>query len=131
MRLVLALLLSWSVSVSHSAAWAADPPGAAVDAGTLQTVRASQAERYAGKVLNESANIFAPEISRSHGTGFIVELTAERGVIFTNNHVVDKGPLEAQRIRVQFASEVGLPETVTGRVVYRSPLLDFAVIEFD
>ncbi len=96
-----------------------------------QISRAEQAERFSVKVLNINSNLFAPDIERSHGTGFIVSLSEEEGLIFTNEHVVSVGPLEAQKLVAQFSTGSGNPEAIEVQLVYKSPLMDFAVLKFD
>src|SRR5439155_5027076 len=66
-------------------------PQTHADVSAGQVDAADRAERFVVKVINLTANLFTPEVQGAHGTGFIVELPPERGVIFTNNHVVEKG----------------------------------------
>ena len=66
-----------------------------------------------------------------HGTGFILRLSDTKGVAVTNKHVVSKGPLEAQKVELSFASKDGLPEIIEAKRIYLSPVDDIAFIEFD
>jgi S1-C subfamily serine protease len=55
-------------------------------------------------------------------TGFVVD--AERGLILTNRHVVQPGPVRAQAIFLD-------NEEVDVRAIYRDPVHDFGFFEFD
>lgn len=91
---------------------------------------AAAAKHYVVKVSNYTSNVFAPDISGGHGTGFVIEITDDKVVVLTNRHVVERDDaLEAQVVLVEFPSDKGLPEKVVASVPYVSPLYDFAVVE--
>jgi S1-C subfamily serine protease len=58
----------------------------------------------------------------SQGTGFVVD--AERGLILTNRHLVEPGPVVAEAIFLN-------NEEVALRAVYRDPVHDFGIYQFD
>lgn len=58
----------------------------------------------------------------SVATGFIVD--AERGIILTNRHVVEPGPVTAQAILLN-------NEEITLRPIYRDPIHDFGFFAYD
>lgn len=60
--------------------------------------------------------------SSSQGTGFVVD--AERGLILTNRHLVQPGPVRAQAIFLNH-------EEVDLWAVYRDPVHDFGLFAFD
>ena len=66
---------------------------------------------------------FATEAARtSYATGFVVD--AERGIILTNRHVVNPGPVIAE---ATFANH----EEVPLRALYRDPVHDFGFFQYD
>lgn len=90
------------------------------------------------RIEQRVANVLDPsDRGGGHGTGFIVELSKTKGVIFTNNHVVDSpSRFHASQLRIVFNIPEALgtsqaTETIEGKLVYQSPLHDFAVLEFD
>ncbi len=60
--------------------------------------------------------------SHSYATGFVVD--AERGIILTNRHVVEPGPVRSEAI---FQDQ----EVVPLRAIYRDPVHDFGFYQFD
>ncbi len=60
--------------------------------------------------------------SNSTATGFVVD--AKRGIILTNRHVVEPGPVVAEAI---FSTQ----EEVPLRAIYRDPVHDFGFYQFD
>ena len=60
--------------------------------------------------------------SNSQATGFVVD--AERGLMVTNRHVVGPGPSVLEAV---FSNN----EEVPLRLVYRDPVHDFAIVQFD
>jgi S1-C subfamily serine protease len=60
--------------------------------------------------------------SNSQGTGFIVD--AERGLILTNRHLVQSGPVVAEAVFLNH-------EEVTLEAIYRDPVHDFGLFRFD
>jgi len=58
----------------------------------------------------------------SMATGFVVD--AERGLILTNRHVVQPGPVHAEAVFLDH-------EEVSVRAVYRDPVHDFGFFQFD
>jgi pro-apoptotic serine protease NMA111 len=62
------------------------------------------------------------DASVSQGTGFVVD--AERGLILTNRHMVHAGPVVAEAV---FLDE----EEVELAPVYRDPIHDFGIFQFD
>lgn len=58
----------------------------------------------------------------SQGTGFIVD--AERGILLTNRHLVESGPVVAEAIFLN-------NEEVPIRAIYRDPVHDFGFYQFD
>lgn len=98
----------------------------------LESRRAEEAKGFTVNVVNEIQNIFGDHAGAGHGTGIVVELKADRCVVFTNLHVVDKAVLDAQRLSIRvdipgFEVQAEAP----AKVVYTSPIHDFAVVEFD
>ncbi|MBX3021827.1 MAG: trypsin-like peptidase domain-containing protein [Bdellovibrionales bacterium] len=85
------------------------------------------------KITNTVANIFEPSPQQSHGTGFFVGLDPKsgRGLIFTNKHVIDSIPLQAQQLKLEFNTQDPVGETVSAKLIYVSNVHDFAVLEFD
>jgi S1-C subfamily serine protease len=93
--------------------------------------------RFTVKVMNDMAGIFDADRSAGHGTGFIVG-TRKDGrtgrefiIIFTNNHVIESQIDQVQDLRVLFNTETDAPEAVKAKLVYRSQIHDFAVLEVD
>ncbi|MCP4272282.1 MAG: hypothetical protein GY781_10000, partial [Gammaproteobacteria bacterium] len=58
----------------------------------------------------------------SQGTGFVVD--AERGIIMTNRHIVQPGPVTATAVFVN-------QEEVELKPIYRDPVHDFGFFKFD
>lgn len=107
-------------------------PAYAESSGLKEGKRADESRRFTVNVVNEAQNVFDMGGGGGHGTGIIVEIKDGRCLVFTNNHVVDKGFLDAQKItiRIDLPDSV-VPESVEGTVIYRSPTLDFAAVEFE
>lgn len=82
-------------------------------------------------VENQTAGLFTAERGGGHGTGFIVELSNGKGIVFTNRHVIESDSLEAQEIRLHFSTDTEVPEIVPAKLVYTSSVHDFAVLEFN
>jgi S1-C subfamily serine protease len=97
----------------------------------LKPIRAQQAKTFSVQVKSITANYFLGKKPSGHGTGFILDLNEKRGLIATNNHVIDKNDFEGQRIELKFPSKTGQPEKIEGHVIFKSMLRDFAIIEFD
>lgn len=104
------------------------------------TVRAHQAKSRAPKEItiealkqgvvrieNTVADMFEPDPDHSHGTGFIVK----PGFIYTNSHVIERGPMDAQRLLLHFNVPQARPEAIRAQVIFDSPLHDFAVLQYD
>jgi S1-C subfamily serine protease len=89
------------------------------------------ADRFVVKVSVQTRGLFTSESGGGHGTGFIVELSKTKGVVFTNKHVVETPHLFAREVKLHFSTDKGLPEAIEGKVVFESAHLDFAVIEFN
>ena len=84
------------------------------------------------KVFNQSNDIFTAEKSNGHGSGFFVGIDKEtgKGLIFTNEHVINKSELNVQRLAIEFpTSQRG--EIIPAKILFVSQLHDFAVLEFD
>ncbi len=60
--------------------------------------------------------------STSQGTGFVVD--AERGLILTNRHIVNPGPVVAEAVFIN-------NEEVALEAIYRDPVHDFGFFRFD
>ncbi|GEM_PF-1834499 len=88
--------------------------------------------RFTVQILNTSSSIFAPENQNSHGSGFIAELNEERGLVFTNRHVISGSEYEAQKIEIAFPTgkQGERPEIIQAKIIFVSPVTDFAVLEF-
>lgn len=79
------------------------------------------------RIENSVADVFDPERQDSHGTGFVVA----PGLIFTNRHVIERDQLESQRLLVHFNVPNARPEAILAKLVFESPLHDFAVLTYD
>lgn len=84
------------------------------------------------KVHTTIGSPFSGELSsQGHGTAFVNEINRETGIVtlFTNRHVVEKPTFQAQSLQVAVTNSSGMPEMAKAKVVYESPLFDFAVLE--
>lgn len=79
------------------------------------------------RIENAVADIFEPQKQESHGTGFVMA----PGLIFTNRHVVESRPIEAQRLLLIFNVPNARPEAIPAKLVFVSYLHDFAVLSFN
>ncbi|MDX1455030.1 MAG: trypsin-like peptidase domain-containing protein [Gammaproteobacteria bacterium] len=86
----------------------------------------STIERTAPSIVSiqvDSVRAFDTEWNASaQGTGFIVD--AERGIILTNRHIVQSGPVTAQAV---FRNH----EVVDLKPIYRDPVHDFGFFQYD
>lgn len=90
------------------------------------------ARRFVVRVVVQSSNLFKPSNEDGHGSGFIVELSKNKGLVFTNRHVVESSQFSASKVTLEFAVEgASKSESIPGSVAYISPVTDFAVVEFD
>lgn len=117
-------LLAWALAAALAAAPKPPPPAAeAAAAGDAweemldAKIPAIVAIRVSG---TRSFDTESP--STSVATGFVVD--AERGIVLTNRHVVEPGPVVAEAVFLNH-------EEVPLRAVYRDPIHDFGFYQFD
>lgn len=95
--------------------------------------RVEEANHFTVKVVVENGETFFGMVSKGHGTGFIVELTDDEGIVFTNRHVVIRQPWQAQQVKLEFrdgTKGAASLEAIPAEVMFKSGLLDFAVLRF-
>ncbi len=86
--------------------------------GTLDTV----SKAVVSIEVTATRDFDTEDAGTSYGTGFVVD--AARGLILTNRHMVHAGPVNA---RATFLDN----EEVTLRPIYRDPVHDFGIYQFD
>ena len=72
--------------------------------------------------LSSTRSFDTERAGNSQGTGFIVD--AERGILLTNRHLVESGPVVAEAIFLN-------NEEVPIQAIYRDPVHDFGFYQFD
>ncbi|KAJ1672993.1 hypothetical protein EV182_006093, partial [Spiromyces aspiralis] len=83
-------------------------------------------ERAINAIVSISANIVRSFDTESAGvytaTGFVID--AEQGLVLSNRHVVNSGPIVAQATFVNYEEVDIIP-------IYRDPVHDFGIFRFD
>lgn len=97
----------------------------------MKRLRAREARRYVVKIRNLTSNPFLPTLEGGTGSGFIVSLTDTEGILFTNKHVIDKNPIDAQELTIEVFQPTGPSKRIKAELYYRSPIRDFAVLRFN
>ena len=91
-------------------------------------------DQYVVKVDSKIASPFSGQtLGRGHGTAFVTEVDLGAGVVrlFTNRHVVECPGFQAQELTISVTNGDALPETAPAKVIYISPLIDFAELEVE
>ncbi|MBM4367130.1 MAG: trypsin-like peptidase domain-containing protein, partial [Deltaproteobacteria bacterium] len=114
------LLLALLAAASPALAAPPKPPAAVVDPWSAMIEKTTPAVVSIDVV---STRAFDTErAGHSYATGFVVD--AERGIILTNRHVVEPGPVRSEAI---FQDQ----EVVPLRAIYRDPVHDFGFYQFN
>jgi S1-C subfamily serine protease len=113
---------------------APEPRGTQESEADFLVRRAREAHQFSVYIQNYVGDqIEISKISGGAGTGFIYSIDRDRnvGYIITNEHVVSAQPDEAQAVVVSFqATPEGRTFRQSVRVVAKSRVLDFAILEF-
>lgn len=100
-------------------------------ANDLQKTRAREARRAIVRVKNSLGNVFNPEVRRFIGSAFIVELTKDKAILYSNSHVVSPAKRSAQSLTIEVFNPDGIPTELPVKILYDSPIRDFAILEFN
>lgn len=94
--------------------------------------------KFVMQIENQAYSLFdSNKLSHGTGTGFIVAIESDQqtgrkiGVIFTNRHVIASIPYTKNRYDLHFSGPGGTKEHTRAKLVYESPLHDFAVLTFE
>jgi len=95
-------------------------------------------KKFVMQIENRNLSLFtANELSHGAGTGFIAFFEKDPttgkdiGIIFTNNHVIEKIPYSKRDLTLHFLGPKGTRENIKTKVIYQSLLDDLAFLQFD
>ncbi len=94
--------------------------------------RVAEALKFTVRIVVKNGDPFTSSVRQSHATGFIVQIKGGKALVFTNKHVIQKNPWEAQSLEID-VNALGFEsgERVPAKLLLKSALIDFAVVEFD